>query len=73
MQAIVSVRNNFGLFCETVGRYKVDRGMISVSGVSAGGSMATQVHVAYSSVFSGVGIIAGRKHSLHSGSVDLLI
>jgi len=46
------------------GNYKVDRNKISVSGISSGGAMATQLHVAYSSVFMGVGIIAGCKHSL---------
>lgn len=45
-----------------LGRYKVDRSKISVSGVSAGGAMATQVHVAYSSIFSGVGIIAAPPY-----------
>jgi len=55
----------FGLFywqiAEIAGRYKVDRRKISVSGISSGGAMATQMHVAYSSVFMGVGVIAGCK------------
>jgi len=48
----------------TAENYKVDRKKISVSGMSSGGAMATQMHVAYSSVFMGVGIIAAGKHSL---------
>jgi len=43
------------------GRYKVDRSKISVSGISSGGAMATHMHVAYSSVFMGVGVIAGSE------------
>jgi len=34
-----------------------------VSGLSSGGAMATQMHVAYSSVFMGVGIIAGGQYA----------
>ena len=41
----------------------MDRSKISVSGISSGGAMATQMHVAYSSIFMGVGVIAGSKHS----------
>jgi len=37
----------------------VDRSQISVSGMSGGGMMSTQMHVAYSSVIMGAGIIAG--------------
>jgi len=39
----------------------VDRSKISVSGASSGGAMATHMHVAYSSVFMGVGVLAGSK------------
>ena len=45
------------------GSYKVDRSKISVSGLSTGGAMATQMHVAYSSVFMGVGIVAGSEYT----------
>ena len=44
---------------EIVGRYNVDGSQISVSGISGGGMMSTQMHVAYSSVIMGAGIIAG--------------
>jgi len=48
---------------KVAGRYieDVDRSKISVSGGDSGGDMATQMHVAYSSVFMGVGVIAGSK------------
>ena len=36
----------------------MDRSKISVSGFSAGGMMSTQMHVAYSSVIMGAGIIS---------------
>ena len=47
------------LSCSIVGRYKVDRSKISVSGLSSGAMMTVQMHVAYSSVFMGAGVIAG--------------
>jgi poly(3-hydroxybutyrate) depolymerase len=37
----------------------IDTGRVTVSGLSAGGAMAQQLHIAYSDVFSGAGIIAG--------------
>jgi poly(3-hydroxybutyrate) depolymerase len=39
--------------------YGVDLQQTSVSGVSAGAGMAVQMHVAYSSIMRGVGVIAG--------------
>ena len=39
----------------------MDRSKISVSGLSSGGAMATHMHVAYSSVVMGVGVIGGSK------------
>ena len=44
----------------------MDRTKISVSGMSGGGAMTTQMHVAYSSVFMGAGIVAGSGSSLFS-------
>jgi len=43
------------------GGYTIDQSKISVSGMSSGGGMATQMHVAYSSLFMGVGIVGGSK------------
>jgi poly(3-hydroxybutyrate) depolymerase len=45
----------------SAGKYKVDRTKISTSGISSGAAMATQLHVAYSTVFMGVGMVAGSK------------
>src|SRR5262245_28880302 len=39
--------------------YGVDIHQTSVSGVSSGGAMAVQMHVAHSSIMRGVGVIAG--------------
>ena len=39
--------------------YGVDIHQTSVSGVSSGGAMAVQIHVAHSSIMRGVGVIAG--------------
>ena len=44
--------------------YNIDVGAgITVSGLSAGGFMAVQMHVAYSDLFTGVGVIAGGTYS----------
>ncbi len=39
--------------------YNVDSSRISVSGISAGAMMATQLHVAHSSLFNGVALLSG--------------
>jgi len=39
--------------------YGIDINQTSVSGVSSGGAMAVQMHVAHSSIMRGVGVIAG--------------
>lgn len=41
--------------------YNVDPTSVTVSGLSAGGAMATQFHFAFSSEISGAGVYAGRK------------
>jgi poly(3-hydroxybutyrate) depolymerase len=43
-------------------RYRIDPGKITVSGISSGGYMAVQLGVAYSSVFSGVGVVAAGPY-----------
>ncbi|WP_139826428.1 extracellular catalytic domain type 2 short-chain-length polyhydroxyalkanoate depolymerase [Derxia lacustris] len=42
--------------------YNVDKTQSSVSGLSAGGFMAVQLGVAYSSIFKGVGVFAGGPY-----------
>ena len=51
----------------------MDHSKISVSGISSGAEMATQMHVAYSSVFTGVGIIGGSKNIVDCKIDDVLI
>lgn len=52
---------SFGVFVSTE-TYNVDRAGISVSGVSSGAIMASQLHVIYSSKIMGVGIVAGGRY-----------
>lgn len=51
------------------GQYNIDTTQLTVSGISSGAAMATQLHVAYSSVFSGSGSIAGPPFYCAQGSV----
>ncbi|XP_070548396.1 poly(3-hydroxybutyrate) depolymerase-like [Ptychodera flava] len=48
--------------------YGADKDQISVSGVSSGGYMATQVHVAYSASIMGSGIVAAGPYHCAQGS-----
>jgi poly(3-hydroxybutyrate) depolymerase len=47
--------------------YNVDLQQTSVSGLSSGGFMATQFHVAFSSTISGAGVIAGGPYYCTQG------
>jgi len=53
---------NFKILFVSTAKYNVDQTQISVSGFDSGADMATQLHVSYSSVIMGVGIIAGSKY-----------
>ncbi len=44
-----------------LGKYDIDANKVTVSGVSSGGAMAAQLHVAFSSRIAGSGIVAGRN------------
>lgn len=48
---------------------RIDRARITVSGVSSGGHMAHQLHVAYSDLFSGAAIMAGGPFGCAQGSM----
>ena len=48
---------------------RIDPARITVSGISAGGQMAHQLHIAYSDLFSGAAIIAGGPFGCAQGSV----
>jgi len=47
----------------------IDTDRMTVSGVSAGGAMAQQIHIAYSDMFSGAAIIAGVPFGCADGSL----
>lgn len=49
--------------------YNVDPGSITVSGISSGGAMAVQAHVAYSGTFRGAAIFAGAPYNCAEGSL----
>ncbi|MGD8358369.1 MAG: PHB depolymerase family esterase [Lysobacterales bacterium] len=49
---------------------RIDPQRVTVSGMSAGGHMAHQLHVAYSDVFSGAGIIAAGPYGCARGSLQ---
>ncbi|CAN5293832.1 PHB depolymerase family esterase [soil metagenome] len=51
-------------------RYTIDPAQVSVSGVSGGGAMASQLHIAYSSVFKkGAGLFAAPPYYCAEGSL----
>ena len=50
--------------------YNIDSSRISVSGVSSGAYMAGQVHMAHSSIFNGVAIIAGGPYYCARGELS---
>ena len=54
---------------ETV-TYNIDRARISVSGLSSGAHMATQLHVAHSAVFNGAAVISGGPYYCAEGSLN---
>lgn len=45
------------------GRLNLNRETVTLSGFSAGSSMATQFHIAHSSLFRGVGLFSQGKGS----------
>jgi len=47
----------------------INANRVTVSGLSAGGAMAQQLHMAYSDLFSGVGIVAGMPFGCADGSL----
>lgn len=54
---------------EDVTPMKIDSERVTVSGISAGGQMAQQLHISYSDLFSGVGIIASGPFGCADGSL----
>lgn len=55
--------------CHVMAAPRIDPDRITVSGISAGAQMAHQLHIAYSDVFSGAGLIAGGPYGCAEGSL----
>ena len=51
--------------------YGIDIQQTSVSGVSSGAAMAVQMHVAYSSIMRGVGVIAGVAYNCADSDINV--
>ena len=51
------------------GPLNIDTGRVTVSGISAGGQMAHQLHISYSDMFSGAGMIASGPFGCADGSL----
>jgi len=49
--------------------YNVDPNQVTVSGVSSGGAMAVQAHIAYSGTFKGTAIFAGNAYYCAEGNL----
>lgn len=58
-----------GTLAVRLSSYNIDKNAVTVSGISSGSAMANQLHVAYSSVFSGVGLVAGPPYTCSGGSI----
>jgi poly(3-hydroxybutyrate) depolymerase len=56
-----------------LGAYNIDIRQSSVSGISSGGYMAQQFHVAYSSLLKGAGIVAGGPYYCAKGNVAVAL
>ena len=57
------------LSAETVRSLNIDTDRVTVSGISAGGQMAHQLHISYSDMFSGAGMIASGPFGCANGSL----
>ena len=57
------------LSAEPAQALKIDTDRVTVSGISAGGQMAHQLHISYSDMFSGAGIIASGPFGCADGSL----
>lgn len=54
---------------DPLGPYTIDDSKITVGGLSAGGFMAVQMHVAFSSMYSGAAVFAGGPYYCAQGSL----
>lgn len=58
---------------EQLARYNADPSQVTVSGISSGGAMAIQAHVAYSGTFGHAAVFAGAAYDCAQGNVALAI
>ena len=65
-----SVLSTSALSSEPAQSLNIDADRVTVSGVSAGGQMAHQLHITYSDLFSGAGIIASGPFGCADGSLS---
>jgi hypothetical protein len=61
----------FACSADPLGPYNVDPAQTTVSGISSGGAMAVQMHVAYSGTFRGAAVIAGAAYYCAYGSIAI--
>ena len=60
--ALISMLVSAFAFAGTLQPYNANPNQVTVSGISSGGAMAVQVHVAYSATFKGAAIFAGAPY-----------
>jgi len=67
--ALLQVRDKLACAIDPLPAYGADAAETTVSGVSAGGFMAVQFHVAHSGSVKGVGVVAGGPYYCAQGNV----
>jgi len=55
---------------DSANSFRIDADRVTVSGISSGAYMAGQLHVAYSGLFSGAGLLAGGPYYCAGGSMS---
>lgn len=67
--AILIVGSSLAVAEEATPDLNIDKDRVTASGISAGAHMAHQLHIAYSDLFSGVGIISGGPFNCADNSL----
>mmetsp|Transcript_9974 Transcript_9974/g.28040 ORF Transcript_9974/g.28040 Transcript_9974/m.28040 type:complete len:349 (+) Transcript_9974:66-1112(+) len=70
MAGVGSARKGDLLSASRLGSYNVDTNLTSVSGISSGGYMAVQMHVAFSESIMGAGVFAAGPYHCAQGSLN---
>jgi len=66
---IISLFSTPLLSADTATSPNIDANRVTVSGISSGGQMATQLHIAFSDLFSGAGIISSGPFGCAEGTL----